>query len=368
MRAATLARIDRYLRPWASNLPSRWVVAAYSRGRGYFLQQLSRDLPERAYCPPTEQARVLWGIRFRSPILNAAGMFKNGESYELTARQGAGAYLGGTSTWNARAGNQKGGIARPFAPYPRSAAASNWMGLPNDGDPAISQRVQHLGRSCDTPVGWSLAASPDLVGEEQLRRLAQGLELYTRAGVDFLEVNESCPNLEHGQTCDQQLRQRLEYLREHYLIHRPRGVPVIVKFSNDTALADVPFIMDTLFALGYDGVNFGNTSTAYQQIRPAIARAEQPLFDYFTCTFGGGVSGRPLKDASLQLAARAAEYLRAGPPAQEFHVVRTGGIESARDLRESERAGISLNQWFTGYFESFARFGHQLYRSLLESK
>jgi hypothetical protein len=51
-------------------------------------------------------------------------------------------------------------------------------------------------------------------------------------------------------------------------------------------------------------------------------------------------------------------------PAHEFHVIRTGGISSADDILLSEKSGISLNQWFTGYFEGFAAKGHRLYQMI----
>jgi dihydroorotate dehydrogenase len=145
-------------------------------------------------------------------------------------------------------------------------------------------------------------------------------------------------------------------------------VPVIVKFSNDTELAQVPALLDLLFELGFDGVNFGNTRTAYAEIRDKVHPSERKLYDFFTKTFGGGVSGAFLKERSLALCARAVEYLKAGPPSQEFHVVRTGGMESWDDIRESEKVGVPLNQWFTGYFERLARDGHDAYRNLYQEE
>ncbi len=111
--------------------------------------------------------------------------------------------------------------------------------------------------------------------------------------------------------------------------------------------------------LGYDGVNFGNTSTAYGQLAPAIDQRERPLYDYFTATFGGGVSV-PLRERSLELCRRAAEAVRAQAPEREFHVVRTGGIASAADVGASAAAGVALNQWYSGYFERLAVCGHGL--------
>ncbi len=121
-----------------------------------------------------------------------------------------------------------------------------------------------------------------------------------------------------------------------------------------------------LFELDFDGVDFGNTSTDYTGLRGYIAREELGAFDYFTKKFGGGVSGRPLKAASLLLSSLAADYVRSGKPDQEFHIWRTGGIEGAEDIRKSERAGISMNLWLTGFFGNFARYGHDIYRKLYE--
>lgn len=145
-------------------------------------------------------------------------------------------------------------------------------------------------------------------------------------------------------------------------------MPVIVKFSTDTPFEQVPELLDLLFVLGYDGVNFGNSSTAYAERRDRIDTAERRVYDYFSRTFGGGVTGRPLKESSLELAARAAEYVRSGPPAHEFNVIRTGGIETRADIEASNSAGISLNQWFTGYFEAFREHGHEVYRRMFEGK
>jgi len=366
MKAAKLANWESKLRSLITRLSPQFVTSKYSSGRLDFLAKLKEDLPSETYVPPEEFSRRLWGISFRVPIMNSAGMFKNGEGYEMVARQGAGAYLGGTGTWNPRRGNEKERIYLPFAPYPKSHSASNWLGLPNDGDKVNSQRAKQLERIADTPVGWSVMGSPDFKGEEKLRNLVSGMRLYELASVDFLEINESCPNNAQGRLPDEDMGNRLKYVKEHFLDQRTRRVPVVVKFSNDTEAEQLPVLLDLLFELSYDGVNFGNTSTAYAKIRERIGPNERRLFDFFTKTFGGGVSGKPLRESSLELAARAVEYTKAGPPSQEFHVIRTGGIETRGDIQESERAGISLNQWFTGYFENFARCGHEVYKELFD--
>jgi len=196
------------------------------------------------------------------------------------------------------------------------------------------------------------------------------MKLYEKAGVDFLEMNESCPNthvLRDSAKYDLiGLKLRLRYVRDNFLDQRERKIPVIVKLSNDTSLAHLPEILDILFELGYDGVDFGNASIAYDKRRELIDLDERKLFDFYKKTFGGSVSGRPLKESSLELASNAVKYVGFGPPSQEFHVTRTGGIETLEDIKESEKAGISLNRWFTGYFENFAKHGHEVYSKLLD--
>ncbi len=366
MKATTLAKIERTIRPLIKLLPAKFAVSRCSAGRMYFLDNLKKDIPEKFYNVPENLSRTLWGIKFRSPIMNAAGMFKNGECYEMVAKQGAAAYLGGTGTWNKRSGNKKDGIYLPWMPYPKSHASSNWLGLPNYGDQVNSDRAGELERIAECPVGWSVAESDTLEERERLDSLVHGMELYSKSGVDFLEWNMSCPNTNEGKLNQKKLSEKLKYVKEKFLDKRERELPVIVKFSNDTEISQIPFLLDLLFELKYDGVNFGNTSTAYNRMRDRINPMERRHYDFFVKTFGGGISGRPLKTSSLALASTAVEYVKKGPPSQEFHVIRTGGIESWEDIQQSEAAGISLNQWFTGYFEKFARDGHKVYKNLLK--
>ena len=367
MKATTLARIEGAVRPLLVHLPLRAVVKAYSKARRKFPGMLGDDLPRGFYNPPKELERTLWDLTFRAPIMNAAGMFKDAEGYSTVARQGAGGYIGGTGTWFVSGGNKKDGITQPFVPYPHSGSASNSLGLPNAGDATNSFRASQLPTFRGVPLGWSLTYSPDARGERALQYLIEGLRAYERADVDFLELNESCPNIPEFRFWGLDLPQRLGYVKEHFLNQRSRRLPVIVKFSVDARKEDLPELLDMLFDLGFDGINLGNTSTDYAKRREAIHWTERGVYDDFTQQFGGGISGRPIKEDSLALAALAVEYLKKGGPSQEFHVIRTGGIEGWKDIQESEAAGISLNHWFTGYFAMLSKHGHDVYRELFSS-
>ncbi len=363
MLAESIARFDHIVRPLAAHLPPALATQVYSSGRNVFLSALTAEKPIPVNIAE-HHARTLWGLTFRNGLLNAAGMFKQGEGYDMVFRQGAGGYLSGTTTAHKRIGNVRNGIAKPFAPYPRSRAASNWLGLPNDGHEAVAMRLTAFEKKEHFPIGASLMTDPESSGEQALQELVCGMEWYEKAGVDFLEINESCPNVAHGASTLEAITERLEYISRHFLRQRTRNLPVVVKFSTDTATADVVPLLDILFSLAYDGVNFGNTSTQYARHRTMLHKDDHALFDYFTQTFGGGVSGEPLRVSSLELVRTASSYVASRSLAQEFHIIRTGGIATLQDVEESFSAGAALCQWYTGYFERFAEDGHNVYARL----
>lgn len=360
--AELLARLDARCRPFLVRwLPPRWSVAFYSWARQVGIRMIATSSSPELYAPPPTATRVLWGVRFRSPLFNAAGIFKHGEGYLLAYQQGAGAYLAGTTTAFPRLGNVRRGIAQPFLPYPRSGAASNWLGLPNPGHHAVAARIARLPRYDGFPIGASVALDPGDDSTAALERLVEGMNRYADAGVDFFELNESCPNTGDDRRGMESLIERLDYVAERFV--RPAAKPVVVKVSVDTDSTVIERFVLVLGHLGFAGITIGNTSTDYQQHRVAIAAPERRSYDYFVRTFGGGISGAPLRSSVLRLV-EAARSAAAQLPA-EFHIVAVGGIAGAEHLRAVLDAGASLAEWYTGYFERFAADGHALYRHLL---
>ena len=89
MRAETIARLERKIRPIATSLlPPHKTVELYSSGRKLFLEMLGKErMNEPIKVSPTLGVK-LWGINFPSSLMNAAGMFKNGECAELMSDHG----------------------------------------------------------------------------------------------------------------------------------------------------------------------------------------------------------------------------------------------------------------------------------------
>lgn len=355
MLSELLARLDAGVRPMVTGLPADVAARVYSRGRKVLLSRMACEQPKR-YSVPVALERALWGIVHRGPLMWGAGVDKEGALYHVSSRTGAAGHMVGTVTANAREGNVVEGIHAPFVPLPRSYAAVNNLGLPNPGDIIVSRRVSLFERD-GCPVWVSVMVSPDLRGAERLEGLVDGMRMYERAGADVIELNMSCPNTGEDFADHDDV---LKYVGERFV--RESKVPVVVKESADLPQAGVPRVCDVLFEFGYAGINGVNTSRAYRECLERVDERERELFAGFTRRFKGGVSGRPLREVSLAFCARAMEYVKAGPPSWEFHVIRTGGIESGVDLVESDRVGVSMNQWVTGYWERFSREGYQAYK------
>jgi len=362
-----IAKIDKTTRPIVNNFFGPLSVPYYSFARKIFLTILYNEkIPKISI--PQNLGRVLWEKKFRNPIMNAAGMFKNGQGYDFAHNFGFGGFLAGTTTSNQRNGNKKFGIIHPFIAYPNSGAASNWLGLPNQGNMTVAKKLAQI-KNNDMPVGASIALDPNLEYWEGMEKLIKGLKCYEQAGVDFIEINYSCPNTQHkngkGEFFDERLKSFLESVKKYFINSQKTKTPTIVKFSNDTNCEDVGRIVQLVIKNHLDGVNFGNTSTNYKSVRNKIDPKEKKLFDHFTKTYGGGVSGNPLKEKSLELCSAAIDEVKKSAY-KEFHVFRTGGIKTASDLAESDKIGVSMNMAYTGVMEGYAERGKLFLKELLE--
>lgn len=366
-----LTKFDSIARPIVLKLPGLIPVFFYSYGRKLFLNQLFKSTPKKKIEIPIVFQREFWGIKFQSNIFNAAGIFKEIYGYELCYRQGAAAFLVGTITPRARVGNTKKGIKHPFIPLHNSHSAINWMGLPNVGIDEALSRISKIEKKKGCPIGVSISSQPDDPESQAIKELIEVFKLIEQSQIDFIELNESCPNVAHAHSneqignLDKGLVDRLELISKSFLTQRKRLLPVVVKFSNDTAIEQVDELVELLINLKFDGINFGNTSTKYSEIQNQLNESDIRNFQNFTQTFGGGVSGSILRGKSLLLCNVAAEKSKQIEKKTEFIVIRTGGIENENDIFESNSKGIHLNQWFTGYFEAFSEYGHYCYSSVL---
>lgn len=364
--ATILSRIDHIFRPLLTSMSPRLFTHLYSSTRPWFSSLAAHDSVEHEYVPNHLTVHIR-NLIFRSPIGNAAGMYKQAEGYERAYAQGAGFYVAGTTTSLPRIGNKKHGIFLPFVPYPKSHSASNWLGLPNKGHFETARIISKFTHYPEFPIGASVSMDPGMNAPEGLKGLIDGIKAYQDAGCDFIELNESCPNVpghanDHD-TLDASLIERLDAIAHEIDL---KQFPIIVKFSNDTDISLIKPLVGILLERNFAGINLGNTSTAYQKHKSAMHPDDRKHIEYFTREFGGGLSGSILRESSLSLCSEASMNI---PDIRknDFAIIATGGIEDANDIKRVLKAGANLTQWYTGYYERFGVDGNKIYTNIYKN-
>ena len=106
-------------------------------------------------------------------------------------------------------------------------------------------------------------------------------------------------------------------------------VPVAVKIAPDMSEDELRAVADALLLHKLDGVIATNTTLS----REGVAHLES-----------GGLSGRPLRQKSVDVIRILAEHVEGKIP-----IIGLGGILEGRDAREKIEAGASLVQIYSGF-------------------
>lgn len=361
----SLIRAEAALRPvLARRLDPSTFVHLYSRSRSLFLEALKHASLDGGAAPehPIELFRN--GLRFRNDLGNAAGLDKDGELLKFNYLMGAGFAVVGTQLHKPHVGNPLTAWTsrdNPWTPLPHSGSAINNLGLPCKGiEDAIDniKRFQDSEQPVDFPIGISLMGHPlDPEGERKDTGLYHALEK-ALPHVDFIEINESCPNIEHDHSTEAMETRVRGVLQRRDA--ESKYVPVLVKVGDfGDAAATVRFFTE----LGVDGIVGLNTQKDYANLKSGIDPRDHPLFSYFTGLYGGGVSGRAIKERSLLQAAEISKEIGVqGSPLVPVHV---GGIERPEDIFRS-RAVAPLRQWYTGFMGAMQRMPlDRVYRQMV---
>ena len=261
---------------------------------------------------PLLRARI-GSLTLANPILSASGTFGSGwEGRAFSDLSQVGALVSKTVTVRPRHGN----------PTPRiletPAGMLNSIGLENRG----AERFL----ADDLPRMRSLGPKVVVnIGGESIPEFVDLAERFCRAGVDALEVNLSCPNVQQG---------RLHFSTEPRLteeavrkVKEVATVPVWAKLSpNVTRITDIAKAAEQG---GADAITAINTligmAIDWRRRRPVLGMTI------------GGLSGPAIKPVALRMVYEIAQVVR-------IPVVGVGGIASATDVLEFLVAGASAVQ------------------------
>ncbi len=277
---------------------------------------------------------TLAGLNFPNRIGLAAGLDKNGRCIDAFGAMGFGFVEVGTVTPKAQPGNPKPRMFR----LPQAEALINRLGFNNEGLDAFVANVQRArfrrdGGILGLNIGKNAATSIERAVDDYLL----GLDgVYPHA--DYVTVNISSPNTKNLRELQSDaaldaLLGALQARRGELAQRHGRAVPMFVKIAPDLDADQVGLIAATLQKNRIDGVIATNTTIALDAVKDLPHGNET-----------GGLSGRPVADASNRVIAQLRAALGRGYP-----IIGVGGVMSGADALAKRKAGADLVQVYTGF-------------------
>lgn len=337
-----LLRLEHKLRPLAArSLSPKFFMELYSANRKKFISSITDVLKAPVAAP--EYKTTVCGLEFRNDLGNAAGLDKDGSLLEFNYYLGAGFAIVGTVLNKPHTGNLfkvRSKEVNPWTPLPHSHSALNSLGLPSLGvDESIKNikafKEKHPVK--DFPVGLSIMGHPLQQGQEKLDGILECVE--KSVGIaDFIEINESCPNVQHKS--DDGLAERLKAVTQI-----KKNTPIFVKLGS---LGDPEKTVKTMDECQVDGLVLLNTQKDYDFYRPKLNKSDLKIFDYYTEKFQGGLSGTIIRETSFDSVKKAHEKIK--ELNSNLEIIHVGGINTKEDMAESRKVAC-LREWYTGFME-----------------
>lgn len=252
----------------------------------------------------------LCGIKLKNPIVTASGTFGFGWEYkDYYDIQRLGAICVKGLTLQPREGN----------PPPRIAETSrgmlNSVGLQNPGVDAFLKGLLPWLRKLDVPVIANAAGF-------SVKEFASLCEKLSVDGVDMIELNISCPNVDHGGiafgTSPEAVTEVVTEAKRH------SKVPVIVKLSPN--VTDITEIARAAEAAGADALSLINTLLGMR----IDVRSRRPILR----RNAGGLSGPAVLPVAVRMVWEVSRAV--GIP-----IIGMGGVMTGENAAELMLAGAS---------------------------
>lgn len=255
----------------------------------------------------------LFGYKFNSPLLLAAGFDKNGILVDHVQSLGFGGEVVGSVTAKRWIGNDKPRLFR----LSKVKGLLNRMGLNNDGAEIIGSRLEGKNN-----YALSIAQTPfqDMEVDDAIDDILYSYRLLKNLGI-YTEINLSCPNTKDGKTFEDP--EHLELLL-NAILAEGKGRPLLIKISpnlENEVLKGIVSVADNKV----DGYVATNTKLCTDNILGK-----------------GGLSGKPLQKDSLNTIIRLRQLTNKT-------IIGVGGIFSGPDAFEMLFAGANLLQAYTGF-------------------
>lgn len=250
------------------------------------------------------------GIEFKNPIMPASGTFGSGQEYsELIDLNQLGAVV------------TKGISLHPWEgnPSPRimetSSGMINAIGLQNPGIDIFLERDIPFLKKFDTKIIVNVCGNT-------VKEYLQVVERLSEQDIAMLEINISCPNVEHGGIAFGQEPKMVEYITKE--IKKIAKQPISMKLTPN--VTDITEIAKAAEYGGADVLSLINTITGM--------RIDVKKRAFSVANKTGGLSGPAIKPIALRMVYQV--YKSVGIP-----IIGMGGIATIDDALEFIMAGAT---------------------------
>lgn len=253
---------------------------------------------------------TLCGVKMKNPVIAASGTFGFGLEYAeyMDLNQVGGIAVKGL-TYEARTGN----TGRRICETP--SGVLNGIGLENPGVHAFINDILPQLRQYDVPIMVNISGNEI----EDYGKMATELDI---PGVDWVEVNISCPNVKNG--CLAFGVEEASAAAVTEMVKKHTRKPVIVKLSPN--VTDIAAIAKTVEDSGADGISLINTLLGMvidvDNWKPVMGNVM------------AGLSGPAIKPIAVRMVYQVAQAVR-------IPVLGMGGIMTGRDAAEFMLAGAT---------------------------
>jgi dihydroorotate dehydrogenase (NAD+) catalytic subunit len=252
----------------------------------------------------------LCGVTMKSPVIAASGTFGFGLEYADYVDLNR---VGAISVKGLSLQPRRGNDGRRICETP--SGMLNCIGLENPGVQVFVQDILPQLQQYDVPVMANISGAS--VGE-----YGEMAAILDRDGVDFLEVNISCPNVQNG--CLAFGVDCASAAAVTDIVKKNTTKPVIVKLTPN--VTDITEVAKAVEAAGADGISLINTLLGM-----AIdVDTWKPLMG----NRFGGLSGPAVKPVAVRMVYQVAQ-------AVSIPIVGMGGIMTGRDAAEFMLAGAT---------------------------
>jgi len=261
----------------------------------------------------------IFGATFENPVGLGAGFDKNGTMIREINSLGFGFTEIGTVTPKPQDGNPKPRLYRHI----EEETLQNAMGFNNSGLERVLRRVKNL-YPFQFPVGINIGknkVTPEDKAIEDYLTLIEAFEKYAT----YLVINISSPN-----TPNLRDLQNERFIKELFTKAKEKtSKPILLKIAPDMSEESAVNLSTFAVESGASGIIATNTTIDY-----SLIKSPQP--------FGGGLSGKVLKEKSFRIFDEVAKALYG-----KTVLISVGGIDSPEEAYRRLKAGASLIQIYS---------------------